>query len=216
MQIKLFVVLIVLCAGAACAPEKKCSGELVYDDPMELCVPCPKGATFKDGSCNCPAGYDYVDFQCKLNADAMVGDDADAMVMGTEDAGAKPDAGGGYEGASCQDYCSFMNTCIGMNSLASALGTVAADLHADDPAACKSSCQSDLGNGESSNAALACISAQKSNPMCGDANPQTGLMAAFGVIGECCGTRTSDPLCKSICKPLKASPIFSSMVPFCP
>jgi|GEM_PF-4985763 len=210
MRIKLLVTLLVLCAGGSCSPDKKCSGELVYDEVNQLCLPCPKGATFKDGTCSCAAGYDYVDFQCKLNADAMV------MEMDMEDAGAVPDAGGGYEGATCTDYCSFMNTCIGMNSLASALGTVAADLHADDPAACASSCQTELGSGESSNEALACMSAEKANPMCADPNPQTGLMTAFGVIGQCCGTRPNDPLCKSICKPLKASPIFSTMVPFCP
>jgi len=208
MRIKLLVTLLVLCAGGSCSPDRKCSGELVYDETEQLCVPCPKGVPFKDGTCVCAAGYDYVDFECKLNADAMV--------MDTEDAGPTPDAGGGYEGATCQDYCSFMNTCIGMNSLAGALGTVSADLHADNPATCTSSCQTELGSGESSNEALACISAEKANPMCGDPNPQTGLMTAFGVIGQCCDTRRSDPLCKSICKPLKASPIFSSMVPFCP
>lgn len=210
MRIILLVALMVLCAGASCAPEKKCSGELVYDEVTDACAPCPKDAPFKDGTCICPAGYDYVDYLCKLNADAMV------MQMDMEDAGAMPDAGGAYQGATCQDYCSFMNTCIGMNSLAGALGTVSADLHADDPAACTSSCQSELGSGETSNAAVACMSAEKANPMCGDPNPQTGLTTAFGVIGECCLTRPSDPLCKSICKPLKASPIFSTMVPFCP
>jgi hypothetical protein len=208
MRIKLLVALLVLWAGPSCTPEKKCSGELVYDELEELCVPCPKDVKFKDGTCMCAAGYDYVDFQCKLSADAMV--------METQDAGTPDDAGGGYTGPTCQDYCSFMNTCIGMNGLAGALGTISADLHADDPAACTSSCQTELGSGESSNEALACISAEKSNPMCGDPNPQTGLMTAFGVIGQCCATRPTDPLCKSICQPLKASPILSSMVPFCP
>jgi hypothetical protein len=209
MQIKLLVLWMLFSACAACAPEKKCSGDLVYRDSDETCLPCPKGAKFKDGTCICAAGSDYVDFMCKANADAMAPDQ--------EDAGPAADAGaptGG--GATCTDYCTFMNNCIGMNSLASALGTVASELHADDTSACKSSCQSDVGNGESSNAAIKCMSAEKSNAMCKDANPQTGLMAAFGVIGTCCGPRTSDPLCKSICKPLKASPIFSSMVPFCP
>ena len=211
MQIKLLVLwMMLLCVGAACAPEQKCCGELVFNDTQELCLPCPKGATFKGGTCMCPAGSDYVDFMCKKNADAMPPD--------TEDAGTMSDAGGSTAGgkASCSDYCTFMNNCIGMNSLASALGTVAADLHADDTGACKTSCQSDVGNGESSNEAIACMSAQKSDPMCKDANPQNGLMAAFGTIGTCCGPRSSDPLCKSICKVLKASPIFSSMVTFCP
>src|SRR5688572_11530307 len=113
MRIILLVALMALCAGASCAPEKKCSGELVYDEAVQACTPCPEGASFKEGTCTCAAGYDYVDFQCKLNADAMVAEE--------EDAGAPPDAGGAYEGATCQDYCTFMNACIGMNSLASAL-----------------------------------------------------------------------------------------------
>ena len=209
MQTKLLMLWLTFSVFAACVPEKKCSGDLVYKDYDETCLPCPKGAKFKDGTCICPAGSDYVDFMCKANADAMVPD--------KEDAGPTPDAGAsGGGGATCADYCTFMNNCIGMNALASALGTVAADLHADDTAACKSSCQAEVGSGESSNAAIACMSAQKSNAMCKDPDATAGLTAAFGVIGECCGTRQRDPLCKSICKPLKASPIFSSRAEFCP
>jgi hypothetical protein len=210
MQIKLLLLLIVLCTCISCAPKQKCSGALVFDDTVDSCTPCPKDATFKDGTCICKAGYNYVNLRCVK---------ADAGMMETEDAGPtqSPDSGmmtsGG--GASCQDYCSFSNECIGMNALAGALGSLAADLHAEDTATCKTSCQSELGSMESSSAALTCFKSSDRS-MCKDPNPQNGLKAAFGVIEECCGTRTSDPLCKSICTTLKASPLVGSMITFCP
>ena len=208
MQGKWLALLILSCALAACAPGNKCSGALVFDDMNDICLACPKDATFKDDTCVCKTGYAYVNFKCML---------MDGSVPDVEDAGMQPDSGtssGG--GASCQDYCSFMNVCIGMNALAGALSDVVMALHADDPAACKSSCQSTLGSGESSNAVLSCIETSKDEAMCKDPNPQNGLKSAFATIGTCCGTRPSDPLCKSICAPLKANPLFSSQIDFCP
>jgi hypothetical protein len=119
-------------------------------------------------------------------------------------------------GATCEDYCTFANTCIGMNALAGALGTLSADLHANDTAACKTSCQSDLGSKEANNEALACFKTMGASATCDDPNPQEGLKAAFGVIEGCCGTRGSDPLCKSVCKTLTGNPILGSMIDFCP
>jgi hypothetical protein len=213
MRIKLLVLLMAMCVSAACAPDKKCSGELVYEDKSDDCIACPKDATFKDGTCVCKAGFEYVNLRC-VKADAGA---VDAGKAGEEDAG-QGDAGGmmSYGGATCQDYCSFTNTCIGMNALAGALGTLSADLHANDTAACETSCKSDLGAKEADNAALACFKTGAAGAMCNDPNPQNGLKAAFGVIGECCGTRGSDPLCKSICTTLTGNPIIGSMIDFCP
>jgi len=208
MQIKLLALLTLCLTFVACAPEQKCSGDLVYDENMVLCHPCPKDSTFKDGTCICKAGYDYVNFQCKLKADAMVDME--------EDAGAPPDSGTATGGATCEDYCTFSNSCLGMNSLAGALGSLVSDLDADDPAACKSTCENALGSAQSSSAALSCFAENKANAMCKDPMPQMGLRAAFGVIEQCCGTRPSDGLCKSICGVLKPNPIVGSMVMFCP
>lgn len=212
MQIKLLMLWIVFCVCAACAPEKKCSGDFVYKDDNLTCVPCPMGAKFKDGTCICPAGSEYVNFVCKKGSPK-----GDAGASDMEDAGPPTDSGaktGG--GATCVDYCSFVNTCIGMNGLAPALGTLSADLHATDQAECKTSCQSDLGNKEQGNAALACMKTAGEKAMCKDPNPQNGLKAAFGVIEECCGTRGSDPLCKSICNTLTSNSVLGSMITFCP
>jgi hypothetical protein len=210
MQIKLLALLIVICACSACAPDQKCSGGQVYDVKTETCTPCPKDAAFENDTCVCKAGYDFVNLRCVKG---------DAGMVSEEDAGPAPDAGStmmASGGATCEDYCSFANTCIGMNALAGALGTLSADLHANDTAACKTSCQSDLGNKEPGNAAIACMKAAQAGAMCDDANPQNGLMGAFGVYGECCGTRGSDPLCKSICTTLTGNPIVGSMITFCP
>lgn len=213
MQIKLLLLWMTLCVCAACAPENKCSGEYVYDPDMQLCTPCPKGATFKDGTCKCPAGSDYKNFACVKSTGTMPADMEDAGPTMSADSGA-PAGGGG--GATCTDYCAFSNTCIGMNALAGALGTLSADLHANDTDACKTNCQSTLGSKESGNAALACFKSMGADAMCMDPNPQNGLKAAFGVIGECCGTRGSDPLCKQICDTLKGNPVIGSMIDFCP
>jgi hypothetical protein len=143
----------------------------------------------------------------------------DSGVPDVEDAGMTPDSGSAASGggASCTEYCAFANECIGQNSLASSVLTdLVSGLHADDAAACKTSCQTTLGNQESGNAVLSCIAAGKDGAMCKDPNPQNGLMGAFGLIGECCGPHQSDPLCKSICTTLKANPLVASMVPFCP
>lgn len=212
MQIKLLALLIVVCASAACAPDKKCSGELVWDEVTGTCGACPKDSTFKNGTCVCKAGSDFVGTRCVKGDAGMV--DAGEVA----DAGSGSDAGemtsGG--GATCEDYCSFANTCIGMNGLAGALGTLSADLHANDTAACKTSCQKDLGSKEAGNEALGCFKTSGASAMCNDPNPQNGLKAAFGVIEECCKTRGSDPLCKSICSTLTGNAVIGGMIDFCP
>ena len=213
MQIKLLMLWIVFCVCAACAPEKKCSGDLVYREENKTCLPCPMGAKFEDGTCICAAGSEYVNYTCK-----KTGAKVDAGGSDMEDAGPTKDAGAttGSGGATCEDHCAFMNTCIGMNALAGALGSLSADLHANDTGECKTSCQSDLGSKEAGNAALACIKTAGASAMCKDPNPQNGLKAAFGVIEECCGTRGTDPLCRSVCNTLTSNPVVGSMITFCP
>lgn len=210
MQIKWITALPLLLALASCYPDKECSGELVFDDATALCYACPKGAKFKNETCECQEGYEYVGLRCVL---------MDGAMPPMPDAGADEDAGGdaaAYEGNGCQDYCSFTTTCLGGNALAPAvLPDVVMGLHADNAAQCESSCKSDLGSAEASDPALACIVAGKDQSMCTVADPAMGLMNTFGLIGECCMPNPSSTLCKSICAVLKANPLAGSMVPFC-
>jgi hypothetical protein len=206
MPVQLLVVLAMLFALAGCYPDKKCSGDgLVFDDENALCV-CPTGSMFKDGACRCMmAGAELIDGKCVVE-DSGVPPMADA---GQSDAAA-------YEGASCTDYCSFMTMCLGTNGLAtSVLPDVVMGLHANDAAACTTSCKDDLGSNEASDPALGCMVAAAPSSMCMDPNPQMGLANTLGVVGQCCATNASSPLCMSICETLKASPVTGSMVPFC-
>lgn len=206
MPVHLLVVLAMLFTLGGCYPDEPCSGGLVFDDKNALCV-CPTGSMFKDGACQCTmAGYELIDQKCVLKDGAM---------PPMEDAGQSDAAA--YEGASCGDYCSFMTTCLGTNAIAAAaLPDVVMGLHADDAAACTSSCKEDLGSDEATDPALKCIVEGAPNSMCMDPNPQMGLTNTLGLVGQCCGTNASSPLCQSICTTLKASPVAGSMVPFCP
>jgi len=209
MPVQLLVVLAMLFTLAGCYPDKPCSGNLVFDDTMALCL-CPTGSMFKDGTCQCTmAGYEIVGEKCVLQ---------DGAIPPMADAGDDTDSGEGtaYEGMGCKDYCSFATTCVGGNALAPvALSDVVMGLHADNAAECESSCKSDLGSAEATDPAVACIAAGKDTVMCNDPNPATGLENSFGLIGQCCGPNLSSELCKSICATLKASPVAGSMVPFC-
>ena len=66
MQIKLLALLIVICASTACSFDKKCSGQLVYDDTTDTCVACPKDSTYKNETCVCKDGYDFVKLKCVM------------------------------------------------------------------------------------------------------------------------------------------------------
>lgn len=205
MPVQLLVVLAMLFTLAGCYPDKKCSGDFVFDDKTALCYDCPADAKFKNGTCECKEGYEYIGLECVLKDGAM---------PPMEDAGQSDAAA--YEGASCSDYCSFMTMCLGTNSLATGvLPDVVMGLHANDAAACTSSCKEDLGSGEATDPALGCIVEAAPNSMCMDPNAQMGLANTLGVVGQCCATNASSPLCQSICATLKASPVTGSMVPFC-
>ena len=209
MPVQLLVVLATLFTLAGCYPDKKCAGNLVFNDESGLCF-CPEGSEFKDGTCQCKMkGYEIVGEACIL---------MDGAMPPLADAGDDTDSGGGtaYEGMACKDYCSFMTTCLGTNSLATGvLPDVVMGLHADDAAACESSCKSDLGSNEATDPAVKCINEGAAASMCMDPNPQTGLGNTLGLVGQCCAPNASSPLCQSICATLKANPLTGSMVPFC-
>jgi hypothetical protein len=124
------------------------------------------------------------------------------------------DAGPGE--ANCSDYCDFAKRCIGDNAIAaSLLSDVIAGLNASDSATCVSGCAVDTGGDGSENPVVSCIADGRQAAMCDGDSTQAGLAAAFGLLGECCGTRNGEPLCQSICTPLRANSLTSSMITFC-
>jgi hypothetical protein len=210
MPVKLLVVLALLFTFASCYPDKKCSGELVFDDETALCYDCPTGSTFRDGTCECMPGYEFVGLQCVLKDGAM---------PPMPDAGEDTDGGEtAYEGMGCKDYCAFVATCVGANTTAmSYLPDIISGLHADDAAACESKCKSDLGSNEATDPALKCIAEGAEGSMCTVADAQAGLTNTLTLIGQCCGPNASSPLCSSICAPFKANALTGSRVgAFCP
>lgn len=201
MRVRLSGSLLVLCAVAGgCEPEPRCSGALYYDPVLISCWPCPMDATFKNGTCQCKDSYEFVNHRCVL---------MDGAVIEMPDTGT-PAA------SSCMDYCDFAKVCIGDNALAkSALSDIVSGLHADDTAACTSSCESDLGGDGSSDPVVACIEAGREAAACTTADSQMGLGNTFGLLGDCCRSRQDNALCKAICKPLKANALVSGMIDFC-
>ena len=209
MRVRSMVPCLLLCVLATgCAPEKKCSGVLYYDPASYSCLPCPKNSTFKDGTCECKDQYEFVNNRCELK---------DGAVIEMPDAGmSAADSSMAGASGSCADYCGFANECIGRNTIAStALKEVVSGLHADDTAACTSNCESVLGADASKDPVISCFGAGRATAMCAGNDTQDGLANAFALVGECCGTRKSNALCKSICSALKSNSIVASMVDFC-
>jgi hypothetical protein len=206
--IPLVSLLFVMVAGS-CAPKQKCSGTQYYDPEVLTCRPCPKTATFKDGTCECKDPlFTFVNNKCMLMDGAVIEEPADA--------------GGDTEGgmmstATCADYCDFAKVCVGDNALAkAALSDIVKGLHADDPAACTMSCEADLGGDGSGDPVIACIEAGRAAAMCAGNSTQAGLAGGISLIGDCCRPHMTNGLCKSICKTMKANTIIASMVDFCP
>lgn len=197
---------------SACEPSQRCTGELYFDPDTFSCNECPKNTSFENGSCVCnDSNYEFAGNRCMLKDGAMpepMGGDEDSGVAdsGTTTGASRP---------SCSDYCSFLKGCFADNSLAAVLGDIISGLHADDPEACASSCQADTGGDGTDSAVIACIQNGRQAAMCDDDPSQAGLESGFGLLGDCCGSAKSDPLCISACAPLKASPLTSSMVDFC-
>jgi hypothetical protein len=213
--------LIVLWAVAGgCAPDQKCSGEQYYDSVTELCRVCPMEATFKNGTCKCKAQYQFVNMRCVLMADAMSGPpDTGANDSGTVDAGTV-DTGmpetGGPSGAGCVEYCDFATSCIGANPIAkAALPDIVSGIHADNEATCTSSCNSALDGEGAGDPFVACIEAGREEAACAGVSNQAAFAAAMTLVGDCCRPRQDNALCKSICVPLKANQLTSSMADFC-
>lgn len=200
---------VLVAVAASCAPEDKCSGELIYDSVENVCRACPKESTYKNDACKCKSGYAFEDFRCVKNDDGMVD---------PKDAGGNEDDAGMMTGgaASCADYCSFANSCVGKNTLATAaLPDIVMGLHADDQAECTDSCQSSLGNDGSTDPVVACIDAGREAAACEGKTTQASLTSALMLVADCCRPRKSNALCKSICAPFKANPLTASMADFC-
>jgi hypothetical protein len=219
MRIPPSAALVMLCAIAgSCAPEEKCSGERYFEVASGLCFSCPMDATLKNGTCKCKDKYEFKNRRCVLKdgetdepMDAGKPNEKDAGMMSEEDTGMSMPAG-----PTCADYCGFAKACIGDNMLAkAALPTIITGLHADDVDACTDNCQSELGNDGSSDPAVACIEAGREAAMCAGVSTQDGLASGLMLVADCCRPRKSNALCKSICVPLKANPLTSSMVDFC-
>jgi hypothetical protein len=154
----------------------------------------------------CKDQYTFVHNKCML---------MDGAVIEVPDAGPAIEAG--MSTAKCSDYCDFAKVCIGDSALAkAALADIVSGLHADAPAACTSSCMSDLGGDGSSDPVVACVEAGRAAAACAGDSTQAGLGGAIGLLGDCCRPRMNNALCKSICKPFKANVLVSSMVDFCP
>jgi hypothetical protein len=223
MRVTISSILLLLCVlGSSCDPEKKCGGKLYYDPSVVACRKCPPDSTFKAGTCKCKSGYEFVDNHCSLmdgavieTADAGMSIDATAGDAGG-DAGEDAAMGGGT-GPTCVDYCDFAKVCLGDNSLAvGVLPDVVSGLHADNKAACKTSCEKDLGGNGQSSAVVACIEAGRGKAACAGDSTQVGLLGAFTLIGDCCKPAPEDGLCKSLCKTFKANALASSQATFCP
>jgi hypothetical protein len=213
MLVRLLVLFVVMQAFAACVPSNKCSGELYFYEDAYECLKCPEKSNFKDGTCVCQDGYEFSNRQCMLK---------DGAVPVIPDAGSQPDAdsasddtGGG--GAGCEDYCSFNSECWGSNSIAmSVLPDIVMGLHADDPAACKTSCEKALGSMESTSEALGCFVEGRADSGCKNADETVGLGKTIDLTGQCCRSHTGDPLCKAICTTLKANALASQRIDYCP
>jgi hypothetical protein len=208
-------VVMLFAIASSCAPEDKCGGGQFYDRTSGVCFPCPMNATFKNGTCKCKdSDYEFKNRTCVRRPGVM-----DEPV----DAGASSDSSTPEDssmstpsGPVCGDYCGFANSCLGKNVLAtSALPSVITGLHADDPKACKDNCERELGNDGSGDPAIACIEAGREAAMCANQSTQQGLIGALMLVGDCCRPRKGNALCKSICVPLKAEPLTSSMIDFC-
>jgi hypothetical protein len=212
MRVRFSMFLVVLFAVTdGCAPKEKCGGVHYYDPDTVSCRPCPKTATFKDGTCECKDPlYTFANNKCVL----MDG----AVPEEPEDSGPPPDSGMTTGSTpNCGSYCEFAKVCIGDNTLAqAALSDIVKGLHADDPAACKSSCESDLGGDGSGDPVIACIDAGQEAAACAGNSTQAGLAGGITLLGDCCRPHMTNGLCKSICKTMKANALISSMVDFCP
>ena len=193
-------------ACTACNPEPRCGGQLYYDSLTENCRRCPKDSTFKSGTCVCKDQYEFVDGNCVL---------MDGAVLPPPDAG-DDDTGAPSAASNCSDYCEFNKLCFADNALAAAaLNDLVSGLKANDTPACVAACNTDTGGDGSMDPVVACIAAGRKQAACSDDDTQTGLGAAISLQGECCRSRQSAAICKSICAVLGASPYVKDEIDFC-
>jgi hypothetical protein len=168
------------------------------------CRPCPKTSVFANGTCVCKDQYEFVNDACVL---------MDGAVLPTPDAG---EDSGTPTAASCNDYCQFTKVCIADNALAAAaLNQVVSGLKADDMPACVMACKADTGGDGSGDPVVACVQAGREQAACADDDTQAGLGGAIKLMGDCCRSRQSAAMCKSICAGLGASPLVKPQLDFC-
>jgi hypothetical protein len=190
----------------ACDPQPRCGGVLYYDPVTTNCVACPKDAPFKDGSCVCKDQYEFVNNKCVL---------MDGAVLPIPDAGDEDSAASANAG-SCNGYCEFTKQCFADNALAAAaLNDLVTGLKASDTPACIAACKSDTGGDGSMDPVVACIEAGRTQAACANDDTQTGLGGAITLLGDCCRSKQSNKLCKSICAGFAASPLVKDRVDFC-
>jgi hypothetical protein len=189
---RLLAALALACAG--CSPQPRCGGALYFDPQNVSCRPCPKDATFRDGTCECSGGRVFQDHRCALPDGATPEP--------------PPDAGAAN---SCSAYCDFIRDCLADNALAAgALPEVISALHADDAAACRSSCAD-----ASASPLGACIEAGSHTAACAGDGTQTGLRNAITLLADCSRAHADDPLRSIICNGLRQSPLVASQLDFC-
>ena len=204
-------VLVLFAAISGCQPTDRCSGTLYFDEPSDTCRTCPKGATFSGGTCQCMPQYEFKNNVCVLMDGAVV-EPPDA---GASDGGAATDAAAPAANG-CNDYCDFNKVCFGQNPLAQqVLPDIVSGIHADDTAACSSSCKDNLGNDGAGDPVIACIQDGRDSAGCANDTTQNGLLAWFSLISSCCGAHPKDAVCKSLCDSLKSNALASGMATFC-
>lgn len=212
MRLGFCTLLLLSTAAVGCQPGTKCSGQQYYDPVFEICNVCPMGSTFGDGTCQCKEPYAFTSGRCVLRDGAVVEtpDSGSSATDGsTED---EPPAAPG-----CKDYCAFSKACFGDNQLAqSVVPDIISGIHADDTAACTSSCQDDLGNDGSDDQAIACVEAGREAAGCENDDTDTGLIQWLTLMGDCCRPYPEDAVCKSLCAALKPNPLVRAMADFCP
>jgi hypothetical protein len=188
----------------ACAPEKKCGGELYFDG--RSCRLCPDDAKFENHTCVCNEAefYEFADDRCMLKDGAMP-----PVEEPEEDSGTTPAAAG------CSDYCDFAKVCVADNPIASAaLSDVVTGLKADDSKGCQTACETDTGGPGTADPVVACFAAGRSTAGCENEPTQAGFGGAIKLMGSCCKGQSSE-LCKSICAVLTANALLKNSITFC-
>jgi len=188
----------VLCV--ACQPDPRCTDDLYYNEGS--CNACPEGSLFEDDTCVCDdATLHFEGGECLLPDGGTPTETADDDGL---DAGA---AVGGDP--ACADYCSFIDGCIADNALAVSVAPMTAE-------GLSGSCAQDCAaSTEPDDPVIACISAGREAAMCDGSQELGGVLAALGLVDECCLEHDGSSLCAAICETVESDPLVGPMVMAC-